>query len=66
MLAHKPASSPAAYKAGIPDPKSAMVVALEDPLADLADLSMKVNQLLAKREALLGKMMPPSRSTATS
>ncbi|EKP0276699.1 hypothetical protein JGK46_000499 [Aeromonas bestiarum] len=55
LLAHKPASSPAAYKAGIPDPKSAMVVALEDPLADLADLSMKVNQLLAKREALLGK-----------
>ncbi|MFM5718916.1 toxin VasX [Aeromonas caviae] len=55
LLAHKPASSPTAYKAGIPDPKSAMVVALEDPLADLADLSMKVNQLLAKREALLGK-----------
>ncbi|MCO4210480.1 hypothetical protein M2R29_21370 [Aeromonas hydrophila] len=55
LLAHKPASLPAAYKAGIPDPKSAMVVALEDPLADLADLSMKVNQLLAKREALLGK-----------
>ncbi|MDX7735567.1 hypothetical protein SJS46_21015, partial [Aeromonas caviae] len=43
------------HEAGIPDPKSAMVVALEDPLADLADLSMKVNQLLAKREALLGK-----------
>ncbi|WP_404836991.1 toxin VasX [Aeromonas media] len=55
LLAHKPAGSPATYKAGIPDPKSAMVVALEDPLADLADLSMKVNQLLAKREALLGK-----------
>ncbi|WP_323889141.1 T6SS effector BTH_I2691 family protein [Aeromonas caviae] len=55
LLAHKPASSATAYKAGIPDPKSAMVVALEDPLADLADLSMKVNQLLAKREALLGK-----------
>ncbi|QPR87464.1 T6SS effector BTH_I2691 family protein [Aeromonas hydrophila] len=55
LLAHKPASSPAAYKAGIPDPKNAMVVALEDPLADLADLSMKVNQLLAKREVLLGK-----------
>ncbi|WP_421153495.1 T6SS effector BTH_I2691 family protein [Aeromonas dhakensis] len=55
LLAHKPASSPTAYKAGIQDPKSAMVVALEDPLADLADLSMKVNQLLAKREALLGK-----------
>lgn len=55
LLAHKSASSPTAYKAGIPDPKSAMVVALEDPLADLADLSMKVNQLLAKREALLGK-----------
>ncbi|AHE50652.1 membrane protein putative [Aeromonas hydrophila 4AK4] len=55
LLAHKPACSPAAYKAGILDPKSTMVVALEDPLADLADLSMKVNQLLAKREALLGK-----------
>ncbi|MFQ2156954.1 T6SS effector BTH_I2691 family protein [Aeromonas hydrophila] len=55
LLAHKPASSPAAYKAGIPDPKNAIVVALEDPLADLADLSMKVNQLLAKREVLLGK-----------
>ena len=39
LLAHKPASSPTAYKAGIPDPKSAMVVALEDPLADLADLA---------------------------
>ncbi|MCS3766248.1 hypothetical protein HNP12_000287 [Aeromonas hydrophila] len=55
LLAHKPAGSPAASKAGIPDPKSALVVALEDPLADLADLSMKVNQLLAKYEALLGK-----------
>ncbi len=55
LLAHKPAGSPAANKAGIPDPKSALVVALEDPLADLADLSMKVNQLLAKYEALLGK-----------
>ncbi|WP_330540949.1 T6SS effector BTH_I2691 family protein [Aeromonas hydrophila] len=55
LLAHKPAGSPAANKAGIPDPKSALVVALEDPLADLADLSMKVNQLLAKHEALLGK-----------
>lgn len=55
LLAHKPAGSPAAYKAGMPDPQSAMVVALEDPLADLADLSMKVNQLLAKREALMGE-----------
>ncbi|PTT50864.1 toxin VasX [Aeromonas sp. HMWF014] len=55
LLAHKPAGSPAAYKAGMPDPQSAMVVALEDPLADLADLSMTVNQLLAKREALMGK-----------
>ncbi|MGY3857021.1 toxin VasX [Aeromonas intestinalis] len=55
LLAHKPAGSPAAYKAGMPDPKSAMVVALNDYLADLADLSMTVNQLLAKREALLGK-----------
>ncbi|OCA64565.1 hypothetical protein A9R10_02715 [Aeromonas piscicola] len=55
LLAHKAAGSPAAYKAGMPDPQSAMVVALEDPLADLADLSMKVNQLLAKREALMGK-----------
>ncbi|MGH1389513.1 MAG: T6SS effector BTH_I2691 family protein [Aeromonas jandaei] len=55
LLVHKPAGSPAAYKAGMPDPQSAMVVALEDPLADLADLSMKVNQLLAKREALMGK-----------
>ncbi|MGY3900703.1 hypothetical protein BJP22_15405 [Aeromonas veronii] len=55
LLVHKPAASPAAYKAGMPDPQSAMVVALEDPLADLADLSMKVNQLLAKREALMGK-----------
>ncbi|WP_447835716.1 T6SS effector BTH_I2691 family protein [Aeromonas salmonicida] len=55
LLAHKPAGSPAAYKTGMPDPQSAMVVALEDPLADLADLSMKVNQLLAKREALMGE-----------
>ncbi|WP_421345565.1 toxin VasX [Aeromonas veronii] len=55
LLVHKPAASPAAYKAGMPDPQSAMVVVLEDPLADLADLSMKVNQLLAKREALMGK-----------
>ncbi|MCH7346044.1 T6SS effector BTH_I2691 family protein [Aeromonas sp. MR7] len=55
LLAHKSAGSPAAYKAGMPDPQSAMVVALEDPLADLADLSMKVNQLLAKREALMGE-----------
>lgn len=55
LLAHKPASSPAAYKAGIPDPKSAMVVALNDYLADLADLSMTVNMLLGKREGLLGK-----------
>ncbi|MGY3911193.1 toxin VasX [Aeromonas piscicola] len=55
LLAHKAAGSPAAYKAGMPDPQSAMVVALEDPLASLADLTMKVNQLLAKREALMGK-----------
>lgn len=55
LLAHKPAGSPAAYKAGIPDPKSAMVVALNDYLADLADLSMTVNMLLGKREDLLGK-----------
>jgi hypothetical protein len=55
LLRHKPAGTPAAYKAGIPDPKSAMVVALDDPLADLADLSMEVNNLLARREALLGE-----------
>ncbi|WP_323994556.1 T6SS effector BTH_I2691 family protein [Aeromonas hydrophila] len=64
LLAHKPASSPAAYKAGIPDPKNAMVVALEDPLADLADLSMKVNQLLAKREVLLGKDDPTIKANS--
>lgn len=55
LLRHKAAGTPAAYKAGMPDPKSAMMVALDDPLADLADLSMEVNNLLAKREALLGE-----------
>ncbi|MGY3943909.1 T6SS effector BTH_I2691 family protein [Aeromonas tecta] len=55
LLAHKPAGSPTAYKAGIPDLKSAMVVALNDYLADLADLTMTVNMLLGKRVDLLGK-----------
>jgi hypothetical protein len=55
LLRHKAAGTPEAYKAGMPDPKSAMMVALDDPLADLADLSMEVNNLLAKREALLGE-----------
>ncbi|MDF2400078.1 T6SS effector BTH_I2691 family protein [Aeromonas sp. 5HA1] len=54
LLSHKAAYSQSIYMTNMPDPKSAMMIALADPLADVADLSMVVNSLMAQQDALLG------------
>lgn len=53
LLSHKAANSPSLYKQNMPDPESAMLIALRDPFAEVADLSMAVNSLLAQQDKLL-------------
>lgn len=46
----KPAGSPAPCKAGIPDLKSALVVALDDIVSDMHDLTVRLGDVWAKQE----------------
>lgn len=46
----KPAGSPEASKAGIPDLKSALVVALDDRISDMHDVTERLNDIILRYE----------------
>ncbi|HHQ4530147.1 TPA: toxin VasX [Aeromonas hydrophila] len=46
----KPAGSPAASKAGMPDLKSALVVALDDLISDMHDVTMRLSDIDIRHE----------------
>jgi hypothetical protein len=46
----KPAGSPAASKAGMPDLKSALVVALDDLISDMHDVTMRLSDIAIRHE----------------
>ncbi|UBO72468.1 toxin VasX [Aeromonas rivuli] len=47
----KAAQAASAYQAGIPDPQSALMVALDDPISDMHDLTLRLSDTWARQEA---------------
>ncbi|CAB5666833.1 Uncharacterized conserved protein [Aeromonas hydrophila] len=47
----KVAQASSAYQAGIPDPQSALMVALDDPISDMHDLTLRLSDIWVRQEA---------------